>query len=61
MCTYLRNTEIDVQREMISIATCFYNDGQYKSCCDVCLKYLKSYPNSTVKEKIENFGSINKA
>ena len=46
------NTEIDVQSEMISIATCFYNDGQYKSCCDVCLKYLKSYPNSTVKEKI---------
>ncbi len=46
------NTEIDVQSEMISIATCFYNDEQYKSCCDVCLKYLKSYPNSTVKVKV---------
>lgn len=29
---------------MISVAQCFYNEEQYRSCCDICLKILKIYP-----------------
>ena len=37
---------------MISVAQCFYDDEQYRSCCDICLKFLKLYPNSDEKDTI---------
>ncbi len=46
------NIEVDVHSGMVSVAMCFYNDEQYKSCCDVCLKFLKLYPDSSVKDNI---------
>lgn len=43
---------VNLETGMISIAQSFYNDEQYRSCCDVCLKFLTLYPQSTQKGKI---------
>lgn len=44
--------EANLQSGMISVAQSFYDEEQYRSCCDVCLKFLKLYPNSVAKEKV---------
>lgn len=43
---------VNLETGMISVAQSFYNDEQYRSCCDVCLKFLTLYPQSTQKGKI---------
>ena len=43
---------VKLETGMISVAQSFYNDEQYRSCCDVCLKFLTLYPQSTQKGKI---------
>lgn len=37
---------------MASVAQCFYDDERYRSCCDICLKFLKLYSDSDEKENI---------
>ena len=43
---------INPQVGMASVAQCFYDDERYRSCCDICLKFLKLYPTSDEKENI---------
>lgn len=43
---------VNPQAGMASVAQCFYDEEQYRSCCDVCLKFLKLYPNSDDKDTI---------
>jgi CRP-like cAMP-binding protein len=45
-------TDINQQSGMISVAQAFYDDEQYRSCCDVCLKFLTRYPNAPNKEAV---------
>ena len=40
------SSEIDQESGMMSVAKSFYEDEQYKSCCDVCNKLLQRYPNT---------------
>lgn len=37
---------------MFMVAQAFYNDGQFKSCCDVLSRILKGNPNPQNKEKV---------
>lgn len=41
---------VNVQTGMVSVAQSFYSEDEYRSCCDVCLKFLKLYPNSPAKD-----------
>lgn len=43
---------VNPQSGMFSVAQCFYDEEQYRSCCDVCFKFLKLYPQSAEKERI---------
>lgn len=43
---------VNPQRGMFSVAQCFYDEEQYRSCCDVCFKFLKLYPQAAEKERI---------
>ena len=45
-------TDINQQSGMLSVAQSFYDDEQYRSCCDVCLKFLTRYPNAPNKEAV---------
>lgn len=40
------------QLGMIAVAKSFYEEEQYRSCCDVCLKFLKLFPNSPEKDSV---------
>lgn len=44
--------EVNQASGMLSVAKSFYNDEQYRSCCDVCIKLLSRFPNSTIKETV---------
>ena len=37
---------------MLEVAQSFYDDEQFRSCCDVCLKILKRFPRSHIKDKV---------
>lgn len=37
---------------MLSVAKSFYDDEQYRSCCDVCIKLLTLFPTSDIKEQV---------
>ncbi|MCR5290000.1 MAG: Crp/Fnr family transcriptional regulator [Treponema sp.] len=41
--------EADPQTGMLILAKSFYDDEQYRSCCDVCLKLLLRFPNTPNK------------
>lgn len=43
---------VNTQAGMVSVARCFLDDERYRSCCDICLKFLKLYPNSNEKDTI---------
>lgn len=43
---------VNPQAGMASVAQCFYDEEQYRSCCDICLKFLRLYPNSDDKDTI---------
>ncbi|MBO5137774.1 MAG: Crp/Fnr family transcriptional regulator [Spirochaetaceae bacterium] len=47
-----KGQEINIQIGLASVAQSFYAEEQYRSCCDICLKYLKLYPTSPEKEQI---------
>lgn len=38
---------------MFDVAQSFYNDNQFRSCCDVCIKILKRFPQSSVTSKVK--------
>lgn len=44
--------EINQQAGMVSVAQSFYDDEEFKSCCDVCTKFLTRFPNSSHKDII---------
>ena len=51
----LNNIQEDQQSGMIAVANSFYEEEQYRSACDVYMKFMKRYPNSpqiaTVQKK----------
>lgn len=42
----------DQQTGMLAVAKSFYEDEQYRSACDVYLKFLKRYPNADCKNEV---------
>ena len=48
----LNNIDEDGQTGMIAVAKSFYDDEQYISCCDVCIKFLSIYPNTPKKDEV---------
>ena len=48
----LNNVTVDQQSGMLSVAHSFYEDEQYRSACDVYLKFLTRYPNTPKKEEV---------
>ena len=48
----LNNVAADQQSGMLAVAKSFYDDEQYRSACDVYLKFLKRYPNSPQRDQI---------
>ena len=48
----LNNIQEDQQSGMLAVAKSFYDDEQYRSACDVYLKFLKRYPNSPQKDEV---------
>lgn len=48
----LNNITEDQQSGMLAVAKSFYDDEEYRSACDVYLKFLKRYPNTPRKEEV---------
>lgn len=48
----LQSSSEDGQTGMLAVAKSFYDDEQYRSACDIYLKFLKIYPNSPRKEEV---------
>ena len=46
--------EIGQEKGMLAVAQSFYDEESYKPCCDVCLKFLKRFPHSSLKEEVAN-------
>lgn len=46
------HSEVDINQStgMMSVAQSFFDDEQYKACCDVCLKLLSRFPTTSKKE-----------
>ncbi len=42
----LKKVSDNQETGMLNVATAFYNDEEYKSCCDVCKKFLKRFATS---------------
>lgn len=40
-----KDDTINQESGMLAVAQAFYDDGYYRSCCDVCLSFLKRYPD----------------
>ncbi len=48
----LNNVQEDQQSGMLAVAKSFFDNEQYRSCCDIYLKFLKRYPETPKKEEI---------
>src|SRR5574344_1173341 len=46
------NKDPNPQSGMISVAQSFYDDEQFRSCCDVCIKFLTRYPDAPNKDDV---------
>jgi len=46
------NKDANPQSGMISVAQSFYDDEQYRSACDVCVKFLTRYPDAPNKDDV---------
>mgnify|MGYP004447201269 FL=1 len=53
----LNNITEDQQTGMLAVAQSFYDDEQYRSACDVYLKFLKRYPDSLKKDEVSRLYS----
>ena len=42
----LNNVQADQQSGMLAVAKSFYDEEQFRSACDVYMKFMKRYPNS---------------
>lgn len=48
----LNNVPEDQQSGMLAVAKAFYDDEQYRSACDVYVKFLKRFPTSARKDEV---------
>ncbi len=46
------NANVNQFTGMQSVAQAFFNDEAYKSCCDVCLKFLQRFPEAPNKNDV---------
>lgn len=46
------NVSVDQQSGMLSVARSFFEDEQYRSACDVYLKFLARYPNTPNRDEV---------
>jgi CRP-like cAMP-binding protein len=51
---------INQQAGMLSVAQAFYQDEKWRSCCDVCTKFLKLYPQTPNRADVEKILQIAK-
>ena len=56
--TILNNIAEDQQTGMLAVAKSFYDDEQYRSACDIYLKFLIRYPNTTRKAEVSKLSSF---
>ena len=47
-----KGVDINQQSGMLSVAQAFFADESWRSCADVCINYLKRYPNALNKESV---------
>lgn len=47
-----KGKDINQQTGMLGVAQAFYNDEKWQSCADVCITYLKRYPEAANKETV---------
>ena len=48
----LNNVAEDQQTGMLAVANAFYDDEMFRSACDVYLKFLKRYPDTSRKDEV---------
>ncbi len=48
----LNNVAEDQQTGMLNVAKSFFEEEQFRSCCDVCIKILKRFPKTPYKQEI---------
>ena len=48
----LNNIPEDQQTGMLNVAKSFFEEEQFRSCCDVCIKILKRFPKTPYKQEI---------
>ena len=48
----LNNASTDQQSGMLSVGRAFYEDEQYRSACDVYLKFLTRYPTTPKRDEV---------
>ena len=48
----LNNVAEDQQTGMLAVAKAFYDDEMFRSACDVYLKFLKRYPDTSRKDEV---------
>ncbi len=48
----LDSTPADQETSMLAVAKSFFDDEQFRSCCDVCIKILKVFPKTPYKFEI---------
>lgn len=54
------NTDINQLSGMQAVAQSFYDDEQYKACCDVCMKFLTRFTNAANKAEIAQLYTASK-
>ena len=56
-----KDAPINQQSGMLAVAQAFFDDEQWRSCCDVCLSLLKRYPQMATNEVIARLYTTAKA
>ena len=56
-----QDNTINPMAAMISVAQAFYDDEKFRSCCDVCIAFLKRFPNYYDKNEVIKLYTISKA
>ena len=49
----LNNIQEDQQTGLLAVAKSFYDEEQFRSACDVYMKFMKRYPNSPQMEEVQ--------
>ncbi|MCR4733557.1 MAG: Crp/Fnr family transcriptional regulator [Treponema sp.] len=57
----LNNIVADQQSGMLAVAQSFYDDEQFRSACDIYVKFLKRYPNSPQLQEVTKLYTTAKA